>query len=247
MTLPIAARWRWRWPTTSWCSATASRSGPASHRCSRRTWRCRRSPRTRSATRGRCTSCARRSTPRRRERRRGRRPGRRAGLRPPALGLPARPAVRAAPRRLGRGDRQARRCTSWPTRCGSRRSRRTSWTALGQLLEKVSREEVYHLEHARAWLDRLAARRRRPGAAAGRDRRAVGRRARAVRAVRGGGRAARRAASCPSRRASCARRSRRVALEELAARELTVPGTSRRRTAAAAGGTRRPSPPSTPR
>ena len=43
---------RWRWPTTSWCSATASRSGPASHRCSRRTWRCPRSPRTRSATRG---------------------------------------------------------------------------------------------------------------------------------------------------------------------------------------------------
>jgi ring-1,2-phenylacetyl-CoA epoxidase subunit PaaC len=33
----------------------------------------------------------------------------------------------------------------------------TSWTALGQLLQKVSREEVYHLEHARAWLDRLSA------------------------------------------------------------------------------------------
>jgi ring-1,2-phenylacetyl-CoA epoxidase subunit PaaC len=32
----------------------------------------------------------------------------------------------------------------------------TSWTALGQLLQKVSREEVYHLEHARAWLDRLS-------------------------------------------------------------------------------------------
>src|SRR5262249_50224975 len=35
--------------------------------------------------------------------------------------------------------------------------RDTSWPALGQLLSKIAREELYHLEHARAWLDRLAA------------------------------------------------------------------------------------------
>jgi ring-1,2-phenylacetyl-CoA epoxidase subunit PaaC len=33
----------------------------------------------------------------------------------------------------------------------------SSWTALAQLVAKIAREELYHLEHARAWLDRLAA------------------------------------------------------------------------------------------
>jgi ring-1,2-phenylacetyl-CoA epoxidase subunit PaaC len=32
----------------------------------------------------------------------------------------------------------------------------SAWRPLAQLVRKIAREEVYHLEHARAWLDRLA-------------------------------------------------------------------------------------------
>jgi ring-1,2-phenylacetyl-CoA epoxidase subunit PaaC len=34
---------------------------------------------------------------------------------------------------------------------------RSSWTELRELAAKLAREELYHLEHARAWLDRLSA------------------------------------------------------------------------------------------
>jgi ring-1,2-phenylacetyl-CoA epoxidase subunit PaaC len=33
---------------------------------------------------------------------------------------------------------------------------RSRWTALAELVAKIAREETYHLEHARAWLDRLS-------------------------------------------------------------------------------------------
>jgi ring-1,2-phenylacetyl-CoA epoxidase subunit PaaC len=33
---------------------------------------------------------------------------------------------------------------------------RSTWPALAQLVAKIAREETYHLEHARAWLDRLS-------------------------------------------------------------------------------------------
>ena len=97
---------------------------------------------------------ARRSTaPRRAPRRRPRR--RRDRLRPPARRVPPCPAARPRPRRLGDDDRPA-----LPLR--HRRRRRlealagSSFQPLRELVDKIRREERYHVMHATTWLERLA-------------------------------------------------------------------------------------------
>ena len=127
---------------------TGLRVDRASRRCSRRTWRSARSPRTSSAMPGRSTSCWRSSWTTGGMRTRSPTTGR-----PTATATPGSSTIRAA---TGRSRSPAAGCTTRPTRSGSRRSATRRSRPLAELVAKIRREERYHLMHVMTWLERLA-------------------------------------------------------------------------------------------